>query len=376
MLSNRPAFLMILLLAFPLALVTGGGSVRDSGMTVLYRSEIFLHPSSDPYDLSNRYGFNHAPSVVALPDGRLLAAWFSGPFEASVHQLILGANSSDQGRTWSEAVVLQDFPRTSDFDPAFILDAHRAWLFFSAGRHNRYPFVQNEKAHVGPDSFKTFYRKSDDSGKTWSEPVLAYEKVFCRSNGIRLSTGELLLPVYQIDQTSGVLKSSDGGQTWRHFGGISSPAGAGEPTIAELTSGEIIMVLRTRDGFLWITTSEDRGETWRKPTRTNLTAAQTSHKVLSLRDGRLLLVHNESAPPVRTNLTARISGDDGKTWNPPLQLAQIDPSRAGDMTWVQQVTYPSAAELADGTVIVVWTDLVVSDTVQFGDILATRIRID
>ena len=84
---------------------------------LMSRSLIFKSPSKDPYDLKNLYGFNHATSVVTLPDGRLLAAWFSGPFEASVHQVILASYSSDRGKTWSKAEVLQDSRGKSDFDP-------------------------------------------------------------------------------------------------------------------------------------------------------------------------------------------------------------------------------------------------------------------
>jgi hypothetical protein len=96
---------------------------------ILSRATVFTHPSSDPYARDNYYGFNHAASVTTLSDGRLLSAWFSGPFEASVDQVILGSYSSDGGRTWSAARVLQDFPHVSDFDPAFIADGKRTWFF-------------------------------------------------------------------------------------------------------------------------------------------------------------------------------------------------------------------------------------------------------
>ena len=89
-------------------------------MQVLSRSTVFEYPNTDPYDRGNRYGFSHAPSVTRLSDGRLMAAWFSGPFEASVHQVILASFSTDEGRTWSQAEVMQGTPRKSDFDPAFI----------------------------------------------------------------------------------------------------------------------------------------------------------------------------------------------------------------------------------------------------------------
>ena len=68
-------------------------------ITVVSRTTVHEHPHADPYDRANLYGFNHAPSVTTLTDGRLLAAWFSGPFEASVDQVILGAYSSDGGQT-------------------------------------------------------------------------------------------------------------------------------------------------------------------------------------------------------------------------------------------------------------------------------------
>lgn len=129
------------------ALSTG----QDAGHTqirVLDHSAVFFHPSSDPYARDNYRGFNHAPSVVLLPDGRLLTAWFSGPFEASVDQAILGSYSTDGGKSWERPVVLQDFLHLSDFDPAFIADGNKTLLFFSAGRENRYPPVHEEEHSI------------------------------------------------------------------------------------------------------------------------------------------------------------------------------------------------------------------------------------
>src|SRR5438093_5203436 len=119
-------------------------------------SLIFRHPACDPYDRENRHGFNHAPSVTMLSDGRLLAAWFSAPFEASVQQVILASSSLDGGVSWTPAEVLQDSPRLSDFDPAFIADGRRTWFFFSAGRWIRWPFLRDEKNQVGVNSYRTY----------------------------------------------------------------------------------------------------------------------------------------------------------------------------------------------------------------------------
>ena len=348
---------------------------RAASPEVLSESLVFAHPSSDPYARDNFYGFNHAPSVVLLPDGRVLAAWFSGPFEASVDQVILGSYSVDGGKTWSKTQVLQDFPHKSDFDPAFIADGQKTLLFFSAGRHNRYPPVHDEKNQVGPRSFSTYVRTSEDSGRSWSLPRVAAEHVFCRSNGIRLSSGELLLPLYSLPERAGVLKSTDHGNTWQRYGSIRSPAGADEPSLVELKSGKILMILRTHDGFLWKTTSSDKGETWSMPEKMPIRAAATSSNLFRLRDGRLLLTVDENAPAVRTPLVMRVSADEGASWTGPVTLAAVQPPQEGDLVWGRQVTYPSAAQLDDETVIVVWVDLSISDAEQWGDVKAARVRI-
>ena len=343
---------------------------------VIGNSMVFRHPGTDPYDPTNVHGFNHAPSIVLLQDGRLLAAWFSGPYEGSVHQVILGAFSSDHGKTWSKASLLQDFRGKSDFDPAFINVDRRTLMFFSAGRHTRYPFVPDEPNNVGVKSFTTWARYTDDAGRTWSDPAVVRPHVFCRSNGIRLLSGELLLPVYESPSNNGgVLRSADEGKTWQFIGGISCPAGAGEPTIAETPSDGILMMLRTRDGFLWQTRSRDRGITWDPPAQLSLKAATSSHHLLRLRDGRLALTHNESPASFRTNLTLRLSIDGGKSWQAPVKLADAVAPRPGEAAWAREVSYPSATELADGTLVVVWTAITISDVEQYGDIHAAVVRV-
>jgi len=342
---------------------------------LLSESLVYKHPDEDPYDRQNRFGFNHAPSVTLLSDGRLLAAWFSGPFEAAVNQVILGCYSTDGGQSWGPAEVLNDFPRTSDFDPAFIQDGKRTWFFFSAGRWNRYPFVRGDN-EIGAESFKTYCSHSNGGGHGWSEPRVAFEKVGCRTNGIKLSSGELLLPIYGfIGRTAGVLKSTDQGKSWKRCGDITTPARADEPTIAELSTGSVLMFLRTSDGFIWKSTSRDKGETWTAAEKTTIVAAQASHNLLRLRDGRIVLTHDACKPPLRTPLTLRLSSDDAASWGEPLTLAEVAVPGKGEEIWGRQVTYPSVVELADGILVVVWSDIVLGNRVQYGDIRLARVRV-
>jgi predicted neuraminidase len=352
-------------------------SANATAPRLVSKSMIFKHPSADPYDCANLYGFNHATSVTALPDGRLMAAWFSGPFEAAVNQVILSSVSSDKGSTWSPAAVLQDTPRKSDFDPAFLVDGKRVWFFYSVGRWNRYPFIQPQKDEIGIDSFKLFRRYSDDSGRTWSEPVMLLEKLGtgCRSNGIRLSSGELVLPLHgYMSNEAGVLKSDDHGATWRRIGGITSAAGAAEPSIAEVAPGELMMVLRTGDGFIWQVFSRDKGDTWTAPEKTSIVAARSSHNLFRLPDGRIALTHNPTKN-VRAPLTTRISDDRGKTWGEPLVIADAKQPGKDDEAWGRQVSYPSVAAIDSKTIIAVWGDLYLSNSEQYGDVHSARIAV-
>lgn len=222
-----------------------------------FQSIVFEYDRSDPYDLKNLYGFNHAPSVTLMADGRLLVAWFSGPYEASVHQVILGTYSSDGGKSWSEAEVLNDIPRQSDFDPSFIRDGQTTHLFFSAGRWTRYPFlgIGRDKYQVGPESFRIYTRVTNDSGKTWTEtkPIDENSKWGCRSNGIKLTTGEYILPIHSFgtDHTAAVLYSSDKGNTWNRSSIVEMPdrIWAVEPCVVELEKDHLMMIIEAGTDF-------------------------------------------------------------------------------------------------------------------------------
>ena len=380
------------------AIIQPGSNIANAakpGPGLESRSVVFTYPHRDPYDLSNRYGFNHAPSVATLPDGRLLCVWFSGPCEASVHQVILASFSSDQGRTWESAFVLQDQPRSSDFDPALLVDGDRVWFFYVYGRWNRYPFMQelvqgkgyvgdgpdvqmSEKAFIGTESFHLYARYSDDSGKTWSKQRMIHESAGCRSNGIRLTSGELLLPAHDFRNNwteSYVLRSNDQGQSWTRAGKIVNPSGVDEPTIAELKNGHILMALRTNDSHLWTCRSEDKGKTWSEPRKHEMLAGAASHNLFRTTDGHVVLTHNECKAGTRTPLTI-CATLDGEEWGAALTLAEsLVPMRGNDY-WGCQVTYPSVCEVPGNVLVVIWARINMSNTEQYGEIHAARIKLE
>ncbi len=328
----------------------------DEDITVSHRATIFHHVSDVPADLQNNFVLNHCPSLVLMQDGRVMAAWWSAPFEGAASQRILRAYSSDQGRTWSKAETLQDFPNRADFDPAFVVCGRRTFLFFSA-----------------TDPIRVHVRHSDDSGNEWSEPVeIAEPNHTTRSNGIRLASGELLVPMHRRGTKAGcVLKSSDEGRTWKQFGSVANPNGeGGEPTIAQLRSGKVMMILRTKDADVWRSISSDKGESWSMPEKTELTGTSSASQLVALRDGLLVLTHNPGPTPLRFPLVVRLSHDDGATWGEPFTLADRPEKTPG---W--QTSYPSMIELPDGTLLVAWTEIRSHDKRAFGDIRCARLSV-
>jgi sialidase-1 len=352
------------------------------------QSIVFEDSHSDPYDRANYFGFNHAPSVTVLSGERVMSVWFSGPFEGSVDQIILASVSKDGGKTWGKAHTIQDEPRVSDFDPGFINAGDQTLLFFSNGRWADLPSPgpkKGDRPHVGVDSFHVLLMSSDDQGTTWSEPrdIGAGLGWNCRSNGIKLKNGTLLIPTHHLKfpHISSVLLSADDGRTWKRGPNIETPesVGSAEPSVAELPDGKLIMVLRTTDGNLWLASSHDHGQTWQQPERQPVVAATSSASLLCTSTGKLVLTHNPTKPPLRTELTVRVSRDAAKTWSEPVTITKVNSdslAAKASATWSEQVCYPSVCELPDKTLLVVWARISLGDISQSGVICSARVRLN
>lgn len=345
-------------------------------------ASVFDYPNTDPYDRNNLYGFNHAPNVATLPDGRLLASWFTGAHEGDIHQLILGATSRDGGRSWSPAAPLVDLPRKSDFDPAFAVKGSTAWMLFAAGRWNRYPWVglrDAEKREIGADSFRLHLMATEDSGRTWSEPIIPVaRRGFCRGNGIVLRNGAILFPVYDQGEKSSwrtsILRSVDNGKSWQWVGQLVAAEGSagGEPVIVELNNGDVLAALRSRDGRIWFARSPDAGDTWGVPYASDFDAAASSHSLYRTKAGRVFLIYNACKPPHRTPLGMRELDQKTMLWGEMLEIARAP--EPGPEVWSSQVSYPSITETLD-SLVVVWTEISLAPLAQSGKIRAARIKL-
>ena len=164
--------------------------------------------------------------------------------------------------------------------------------------------------------------RSADDGVTWSAPREIIESVghFAAGPGvgIQLRTGRLVIPGYS-KEGSRVIFSDDHGQTWRAGAPVKNK-GCNESQVVELTDGSLLMNMRQGGRCRYVAFSKDQGRTWfSEKHEESLPDPGCQGSILRMPNGgpgsrSLLLFSN---PPhagpfeARTNLTVRLSDDDG-----------------------------------------------------------------
>src|SRR6185437_1089977 len=87
-----------------------------------------------------------------------------------------------------------------------------------------------------------------------------------------------------------------------------------QPTLLFHGSGNLQMLCRTKQGKIATAWSKDDGEHWSSLALTDLPNPNSGIDAVQLKDGRSLLVFNDT-PKKRTPLNIAISAD-GKSWMP------------------------------------------------------------
>ncbi len=296
----------------------------------------------------------HASTVVETGTGDLLCAWFGGTEEKDPDVGIW--ESRFTGGAWTYPERAAKVGDRAHWNPVLFRDRDgNIYLFFKVG--------------VDVIVWETWYMKSGDGGKTWTEPVeLAPGDIGGRgpvkNKPIILSDGTWLAPASTEHgkDFEGRHKwlpfadiSTDQGKTWQRTDDWAMTSedlkgiGAIQPTFWESSPGHVHALMRTSMGRVWRADSTDYGKTWGEVYRTALPNNNSGLDVLMLDDGRLLLVFN----PVpmnwgpRTPLDLAVSTDNGHTWRVIAHL-EDDPDKDSEYS------YPAIVE-TDGGVAVTYT---------------------
>lgn len=290
------------------------------------------------------------PGLERTPKGRLFVSWYSGGTrEPAPENTVYLAYSDDQGKTFTEPVPMAG-PRggARAFDPTLWRDpGGKLWYIFNRGNKDRAEHGVYARTCKNPDA----------ATPVWSEEFrVGYDEApvsFRMNKPTVLSTGEWIMPVTHATepvhdwfagpkQLQGVGISTDQGRTWKLYGAVKAPHWALENMIAELRDGRLWMLIRAGSTVLWESYSADRGRTWSEARATTIASPGSRFFIRRLASGNLLLVNHYKFEG-RSHMTARLSTNDGKTWNEGLLLDE----RAG-------VSYPDGVQAANGLIWIVY----------------------
>lgn len=147
------------------------------------------------------------------------------------------------------------------------------------------------------------------------------------------------------------IESKDEGESFQITGHAEVPVWPvrdwDEPVILEKNNGSLEYYVRTgrSGGFNGIgkSVSTDGGKTWTVAVDSGIPGPTSRFHISRLKSGRVLMVnHHNFSGANRNNMTALLSDDDGATWPHKLLLD------------ARYVSYPDAAEGADGNIYVVY----------------------
>lgn len=295
------------------------------------------------------------PGLVTTNKGTLLGVYdvrYNSSVDLQEHVDVGLSRSIDGGKSWEKMRLPLAFGEYGGLpsaqngvgDPSILVDTRTNTIWIVAawthGMGNKRAWVSS---HPGMDMNHTaqlVLAKSEDDGKTWSEPINITEQVKDPSwhfllqgpgRGITMSDGTLVFPTQFIDSgripNAGIMYSKDRGKTWKmhNYARMNTT----EAQVAETEPGVLMLNMRdNRGGSRAVAVTKDLGKTWTEhpSSRKALQEPVCMASLISVKSEdnilkkELLLFSNPNTVKGRRNITIKASLDGGMTWLPEHQL--------------------------------------------------------
>lgn len=318
-------------------------------------------------DLISPFASYRIPALAYLGNGIVLASWDGRPFNAADApnpNSIVQRRSTDGGETWGPIEVIaagsvtangQETPKFGYSDPSYVVDEETGKVF------NFFVYSKDQGFHgstFGNDDanrqvISSAVIESDDGGITWSEPRLItgvtkpgsdasspapgdIRANFATSGqGVQLKYGQYAGRLVQ--QYAGDVLQSDGTRTIQAYSVYSDDHGLtwqkgenvgvqmDENKTVELSDGRVM--LNSRDsgngGYRKVAISADGGHSY-GPVTKDLELPDPTNNASITRlfpdaaqgtpEAKKLIFSNSNSQTSRSNVSVRVSCDDGETW--------------------------------------------------------------
>jgi predicted neuraminidase len=348
---------------------------------------------------------NHSSSIVELPNGDLLVAWFHGSGEKNADDtVILGARWSKQIKVWSKPFLLADTPFFPDTNCVLYIDSQeRLWLFWPTilanewhtalmnyrlstdyqqpdgppawdWSDNIFLIPKNMASRtievIGPDVDS---EESVDGGRSYGGGSARELKVrarrlitraqdkyfsrvgwFTRNHPIEIPSGRMIVPMYSDGYSFGIMAlSDDRGKTWFSSEPIVGYGGI-QPSVVRRGDGELVAYMRDNGPApkrMQISYSRDDGVSWTAAADTELPNPGSSCEVIRLKDSSWVLVYNDTESG-RSSLAIALSEDEGHSWK---YIRHLERYEAISEERKPSFSYPSVIQARDGSIHVTYS---------------------
>ncbi|MBL3808038.1 exo-alpha-sialidase [Streptomyces sp. BRB081] len=280
------------------------------------------------------------PALTRTTKGTLLAAYDARPTLADLpgNLGIVLRRSTDGGATWQpQQVVRKDAAPKGYGDPSLLVDREtgRIFVFYAVSVNQGFFGSATGNDENDPDVLQADYSYSDDDGLTWKHERItadiknpAWAGMFAASGeGIQLRHGAhkgRLIQQYAIRHNGANYAvsaySDDHGATWK----MGTPVGPGgdENKTVELSDGRVLLNNRSAP-YRTVAYSTDGGVTYTPfqqdtelpdPANNGSIARFAPDVPASHPRSSWLLFSNTATTGSRSNLTVRLSCDNGENW--------------------------------------------------------------
>jgi predicted neuraminidase len=237
---------------------------------------------------TDRFPTCHAGTICELPNGDLLAAWYTGQREGSPDSVICGSRLSAGSSLWGQPEIWVNVADHAAGNPRLFVGPDQAvWLIS--------PINYGVWCDGGT---RMFFKRSYDLGRSWTdlEILTQRRRILGKNKPLYIQPDILILPMeYEGIGDIAFLRSTNAGKTWNTIEVSSGGAYLDQPTLVQLSNGDLLAYMRSWEGAIYETHSHDAGLTWGVPTSTSLPNNNSGIDMVRLASGKLVLAYNPTA---------------------------------------------------------------------------------